>query len=313
MKAIVVEHRGDLGSLKEFPRPNYASNEILVRVTVAGVNPMDWKVRDRGDRAPPFVLGQDFAGVVSAAGDRVSKYREGERVFGIARNHGAYAQYTVVPEDDHVQPVAKIPDDVADADAAALPTAGLTALAAIDELAVGKGTTLLVLGATGGVGGFAVQMARDRGAFVIGTARDSNESLARDFGVEEFVAYNRDNVNQKVRAAHPAGVDAVLDLVDDAPGMRLVAELVRDGGRAVSTIGSADAGWFAQRKIIAVNLIMPRTPESSNTGLRNLAELLEQGRLRVLISSERPLAEAVNALAESQAGTIDGKLVLTVK
>ncbi|MGC2363027.1 MAG: alcohol dehydrogenase catalytic domain-containing protein, partial [Candidatus Cybelea sp.] len=94
MKAIVVEHRGDLGSLKEFPRPNYASNEILVRVTVAGVNPMDWKVRDRGDRAPPFVLGQDFAGVVSAAGDRVSKYREGERVFGIARNHGAYAQYT---------------------------------------------------------------------------------------------------------------------------------------------------------------------------------------------------------------------------
>ena len=312
MKAIVVEHRGDLGSLKEFPQPNYASNEILVRVTVAGVNPMDWKVRDRGDRALPFVLGQDFAGVVSAAGDRVSKYREGERVFGIARNHGAYAQYTVVPEDDHVQPVAKIPDDVGDADAAALPTAGLTALAAMDTLAVGKDTTLLVLGATGGVGGFAVQMARDRGAFVIGTARDSNENLARDLGVDEFVAYNRDDVNQKVRAAHPAGVDAVLDLVDDAPGMRQIAELVRNGGRAASTIGSVDVDWFAQRKIVAVNLVMPRTPESSNAGLRNLVELLEQGRLRVLISSERPLADAANALAESKAGTIDGKLVLTV-
>jgi NADPH:quinone reductase-like Zn-dependent oxidoreductase len=87
---------------------------------------------------------------------------------------------------------------------------------------------------------------------------------------------------------------------------------VRNGGRAASTIGSADVDWFAQRKIVAVNLVMPRTPESSNTGLRNLVELLEQGRLRVLISSERPLADAVNALAESQAGRIDGKLVLTV-
>jgi NADPH:quinone reductase-like Zn-dependent oxidoreductase len=312
MKAIVVEYRGDVGSLRAFPKPGFASNEILVRVTAAGVNPMDWKVRDRGDRTPPFVLGQDFAGVVSAAGDRVSKYLEGERVFGIARNHGAYAEYTVAPEDDHVQPVAKIPDGVGDADAAALPTAGLTALAAMDALAVAKGTTLLVLGATGGVGGFAVQMARDRGAFVIGTARDSNESLARDLGVEEFIAYNRDNVNEKVRAAHPAGIDAVLDLVDDTAGMKQIAELVRDGGRAISTIGSADVDWFAQRKIVAINLALPRTPESSNAGLRNLVELLEQGRLRVMISSERPLADAATALAESKAGTIDGKLVLTV-
>ncbi len=313
MKAIVVEHRGDLGSLREFPQPSFASHEILVRVTAAGVNPMDWKVRDRGDRALPFVLGQDFAGVVSAAGDRVSKFRVGERVFGIARNHGAYAEYTVVPEDDHVQPVAKIPDDVGDADAAALPTAGLTALAAMNALAIAKGTTLLVLGATGGVGSFAVQMARDRGAFVIGTARDSNEILAHDLGVEEFVAYNRDNVNEKVGAAHPDGIDALLDLVDDAPGMNQVAELVRDGGRAASTIGSADVDWFAQRNIVAVNLAMPRTPESSQTGLRNLVELIEQGRLRVLISSERPLADGANALAESKAGTIDGKLVLTVR
>ncbi len=273
---------------------------------------MDWKVRDRGDRALPFVLGQDFAGVVSTAGDGVTKYREGERVFGIARNHGAYAQYTVVPEDDHVQPVAKIPDDVGDADAAALPTAGLTALVAMDALAVAKGTTLLVLGATAGVGGFAVQLARDRGAFVIGTARDSNESLARDLGVEEFVAYNRDNVNQKVSAAHPAGIDAILDLVNDAPGMKQIAELVRNGGRVASTIGSADVDWFAQRKIVAVNLSMPRSPESSNAGLQSLVELVEQGRLRVLVSSERALADAPNALAESKAGTINGKLVLTV-
>lgn len=94
--------------------------------------------------------------------------------------------------------------------------------------------------------------------------------------------------------------------------MKQVAELLRDGGRAASTIGSVDVDWFAQRKIVAVNLVMPRTPESSHTGLRNLVKLVEQGRLRVLISSERPLADAAKALAESKAGTINGKLVLTV-
>lgn len=312
MKAVVVEHRGDPGSLREIPEPRPGAHEILVRVTAAGVNPMDWKVRDGAEHALPFVLGQDFAGVVSDADDRVTKYRKGERIFGIARDHGTYAEYTVVPEDDHVQPIAKLPDDVGDADAAALPTAGLTALASLDALSVGKGTTLLVLGATGGVGGFAVQMAHDRGAFVIGTARSLNENLARSLGVAEFVAYDHEDVNAKIRSTHPAGIDAVLDLVDDAAGLKQIAELVREGGRAASTIGSADTAWFAQRKIVAVNLAMARTPQSSHAGLRTLLELLEQGRIRVLISGERPLADAANALAESKAGSIDGKLVLTV-
>src|SRR5215472_10715008 len=108
MKAVVVEHRGDDGTLKEIPAPQPGERELLVRVTAAGVNPVDWKSRDRGDRALPFVLGRDFAGVVSAPGARVSKYREGERVFGIARTHGAFAEYTVVPEESDEEPIAKI-------------------------------------------------------------------------------------------------------------------------------------------------------------------------------------------------------------
>ncbi|HEX4013804.1 MAG TPA: alcohol dehydrogenase catalytic domain-containing protein [Candidatus Cybelea sp.] len=97
MKAAVIEHRGDRGELKEIAIPQPSPQEILVRVTAAGVNPIDWKIRDRGERAMPFVLGQDFAGVVSAAGHDVLKYREGERIFGIARR-GAFAEYTVVPQ-----------------------------------------------------------------------------------------------------------------------------------------------------------------------------------------------------------------------
>jgi NADPH:quinone reductase-like Zn-dependent oxidoreductase len=312
MKALVVEHRGDKGTLKELPVPTPAPHEILVRVVAAGVNPIDWKFRDRSDGPFPFVLGQDFAGVVSATGNRVTKYREGERVFGIADEHGAYAEYTIVPEDQPSQPIAKIPDDVGDADAAALPTAGLTALASIEALQVTSGLTLLVLGATGGVGGFAVQIAHDRGARVIGTGRSSNEALASSLGVEEFVAYDRQNVVESVKSAHAGGVDAVLDLVDDADAIKEAAAVIRPGGRIISTTHSADVEWFAQRKITAQNIAVLKSPQGSHAGLRTLLELVEQGRMRVIIAAERPLSEAVEALEESKRGGVGGKIVITV-
>jgi NADPH:quinone reductase-like Zn-dependent oxidoreductase len=310
MKAIVVEHRGEAGSLREIPTPKPGPHEVLVRVIAAGVNPIDWKLRDRGDRGFPFVLGQDFAGVVSQPGDRITKYHEGERLFGIARR-GAYAEYTVVPEDDDEQPIAKIPDSVGDADAAALPTAGLTALAAVEALHVAKGATLLVLGATGGVGGFAVQIAIDRGARVIGTGRSSNEGFARSLGLAEFIGYDRQNVAEAVKAAHPDGIEAVIDLVDDAEAIKKTADVIRGGGSIVSTIGAVDVEWFAQRTIVAANLDVYGTLQGSHAGLRTLLGLVEQGRMRVPITGERPLADAVAALEESKRGTV-GKLVLTV-
>lgn len=312
MKAAVIEHRGDQGSLKEIATPVPGAHEVLVRVTAAGVNPIDWKVRDRGDRPMPFVLGQDFAGVVSATGDRVTKYREGERIFGLAPEHGTYAEYTLVPEDDRAQPVAKIPDDVGDADAAALPTAGLTALASLEALEVNDGTTLFIVGATGGVGGFAVQMARDRGATVIGSGSSSNEQFARSLGVDEFVAYDRGSEVEAVRAAHAGGVDAVLDLVDDADAIKATGELVKKGGRIVSTIGAADVDWFASRGVTAIDLAVAKTPQWSHAGLRTLIEMLEQGRIRVMIAGERPLSNAIATLDESKRGGVNGKLVLTV-
>src|SRR5215469_6635474 len=148
MKAAVIEHRGETAAIKSVADPQPGEREILVRVTVAGVNPIDWKVREAGERRLPFVLGQDFAGIVVATGSRAQKYNLDERVFGIARDHGTYAQLTVVPEDDHAQPVAKIPDALGDAEAAALPTSGLTALASLDALGVESATKVLILGAT---------------------------------------------------------------------------------------------------------------------------------------------------------------------
>lgn len=313
MKALVIEHRGEAGSLRELPIPVPGPSEILVRVIAAGVNPIDWKMRDRDERPFPFVLGQDFAGVVSATGNHVTKYREGERIFGMAREHGAYAEYTVVPEEDQPQPICKIPDSVGDADAAALPTAGLTALAAVDALKVSNGTTLLVLGATGGVGGFAVQIARDRGAHVIGTGSTDSEAFARSLGVEQYVAYDRDDVVAAVKATHPKGIDAVLDLVDDEAGAKRFADVIRKDGSIVSTIGAIDEAWFAARQIAGKNLVVFKTLESSHAGLRQLLELVEQGRMRITIAAERPLAEAVDALEESKRGRVKGKLVIMVE
>ena len=257
------------------------------------------------------MLGQDFAGLISEIGDRVTKYGRGERVFGIS-DHGTYAEYTLVSEDDREQPIAKIPDGVGDADAAALPTAGLTALAAVEALHVAKGTTLLVLGATGGVGGFAVQIARDRGARVIGTARSSNESLARSLGVDEFIAYDRQSVPDAVRAAHPDGIDAALDLVDDDDAIEALATVVRGGGHVISTIHAADVDWFARQNISAQNIAVFDTPQFSHAGLSTLLELLEQGRIRVTIAGERALSDAIVALEESKSGAVDGKLVIAV-
>lgn len=312
MKAVIVEHRGDAGSLKDIPAPEPSEREILVRVTAASVNPIDWKLRDRGERPLPFVLGQDFAGVVSAVGRGTSRYREGERIFGIARSHGAFAQYTIVPEESGDEPISKISDLVGDADAASLPTAGLTALAAIDWLGVANGTTFFINGATGGVGSFAAQIARDRGARVIGTAHSATEGFAHELGVEEFVAYDREDVIAAIRAAHPGGVEAALDLVSDRDAFKRLADVVRADGRIVSTIGSADVDYFAQRNIAAQNLVMNQTPQSSHAGLRTLLELVEQERIRVFIADERPLTEAGDALEESKRGSVNGKIVITV-
>ncbi|MBV8721290.1 MAG: NADP-dependent oxidoreductase [Candidatus Eremiobacteraeota bacterium] len=312
MKAALIEHRGQTAAIKDVPLPTPNEGEILVRVTAAGVNPVDWKVRDGDERRLPFVLGQDFAGVVVDTGSGARKYRVDERVFGIAREHGAYAEFTVVPEDDHTQPIAKIPDAVGDAEAAALPTAGLTALASLDALGVMADTKVLILGATGGVGGFAVQIARDRGACVIGTARASNEEFARSLGVDQFIAYDAEDVAAAVRRNHPDGIDAVLDLVDDREHLRATASVLREGGRIVSTIGAADAEGLAKRNVTAINLVMTQTPQSSHAGLRALANMVEQRRLRVPIVAEHGLVEAERALQESKSGTVDGKIVLTV-
>ena len=203
MRAFAVRSFGEPASVQDLPVPA-VDGALLVRVRFAGVNPLDSSLLGRLTAASPypFVVGIDFAGVAERvpAGDH--GLRVGDRVFGMARTHGSYAGYTAVAPAAAMEPVARIPDGVADDQAAALPIPAVTALRTIDLLQVTSGQHVVVMGATGGVGGYAVQMARSRGAHVIATVRgDAGE--ARRLGAEEVYDSQAVDVIDALRAAHP--------------------------------------------------------------------------------------------------------------
>jgi NADPH:quinone reductase-like Zn-dependent oxidoreductase len=313
MRAIVIDQFGEKGSLREIPDPRPGADEILVRVTAAGVNPIDWKVRDgkAGPRAFPLVLGQDFAGVVEAAGANVTRLREGQRVFGVARAHGSYAEKTVVPTIVQEQPVAAIPDGVNDDQAAALPTPALTALASIEWLGVADGTVLLIAGVAGAVGGFASQIAKARGAHVIGTVKGgSGAAEAHALGADEVIDAEAGDPFDQVKEAQPGGIDAVLDLVSDGETLKKNAAILKPGGKLITTVHVADEAWFTARGLKAYNIVMNQTPQSSPEGLETVARLVLDGTLTVRIAQTSPLAEGAAVLDGVKAGRIHGKAIL---
>jgi NADPH:quinone reductase-like Zn-dependent oxidoreductase len=301
MRAIAVDRFGEDGSLHELPVPLPGPGEVLVRVTYAGANPADWKIRDglRGERSFPLVLGSDFAGVVEATG---------ERVFGLARKSGAFAERATVPAQGADAMLAPIPDRMSDAEAAALPIAGLTALGTLAALALAPGQTLLVVGGTGGVGAFAVQIAHGRGVRVIATAHSGKEDFARALGADEIVVYDREDVVAAVKANHPGGIDGALDVVSAPDALKRMAEIVRPGGRVVSIVRAADVAWFAERNVNASDYVLG----ASAAGLRELTALYEAGKLVVHLEAVRPLADAGEVLNALKAGRLSGKVVLEV-
>src|SRR5579864_6636378 len=180
MRAFAVRNFGEAPALYDLPIPS-ADGSFLIRVKYAGINPLDNALAERltATSEYPFVLGVDFAGIVERAPEGELSLRVGERVFGMARTHGAYAEYTAVAPGVKTEPLARIPDGVTDEQAAALPIPAITALRSLELLGVTPGQRLVVMGATGGVGGYTVQMARDRGVHVIATVRGDADEACR--------------------------------------------------------------------------------------------------------------------------------------
>jgi NADPH:quinone reductase-like Zn-dependent oxidoreductase len=308
MRAIRQQTLGgpDVLELAEVPRPTPIPTEVLVRARAAGVNPVDWKTRTRGGFVgePPFTVGWDVAGVVEEVGYGVTTLSVGDRVFGMPRfphEAAAYAEYVTSPS----RQLARIPDGLGDVEAGALPLAGLTAWQALVETAdVGPGQRVLVLAAAGGVGHLAVQIAKARGAHVLGTARAEKHPFLAQLGVDEAIDYTSEDVAE--RARH---VDVVLDAVGgDAASDALRA--VRDEGIVVTLSGTSVGPLreLAGDRIRVVGILV----EPDRAGLEALVELAAAGTLRPHVSRTFPLADAARAHELGETGRTQGKLVLTI-
>ncbi|RJL31867.1 NADP-dependent oxidoreductase [Bailinhaonella thermotolerans] len=292
----------------EVARPEPGPAEVLVRVRAAGVNPADGKTRSWGGwlGEPPFVLGWDVAGTVEEVGPGVALHKPGDEVFGMLRypfGNGAYAEYVAAP----ARTFARRPESLGVVEAGALPLAGLTAWqAVVDTARAGAGSRVLIHAAAGGVGHLAVQIAKARGAYVIGTASAAKHELVRGLGADEVIDYRAVDFTEAVR-----DVDAVIDTMGGEYGPRSLRTL-RPGGVLVSLVLSdvaegldaraADLGIRAESMLV----------EPDHFALTSLADLATAGRLRVLIDSVYPLEEAARAHARVETGRATGKIVLTV-
>ena len=281
--------------------------EVLVRVRAAGVNPVDWKTRARGAflGSPPFTVGWDVAGTVEAVGRGVTRFAPGDRVFGMPRfpkEAAAYAELVTSPS----RQLARVPDALSDVEAGALPLAALTAWQALVETAaVEPGQRVLILGAAGGVGHLAVQIAKSRGAYVIGTASAGKHAFLAEIGADEAIDYRSEAVEERVRDA-----DVLLDLVG-AEGTEAALGALRAGGLAIVVPSSASVDVLrahAGDRVRITDLLV----EPDRAGLEAIGDLAARGHLKPAIAETFPLAEAARAHEAGETGRTRGKLVLVV-
>lgn len=311
MRAITQVRPGgpEVLELVETERPVPGRTEILVRVHAAGVNPSDWKTRARGVFAdgaqPPFTLGFDVCGVVAAVGQGVTVFKPGDEVFGMPRfphPAGAYAEYVTAP----ARHFAHRPAALDHVHAAALPLAALTAWRGlVDTADVRPGQRVLIHAAAGGVGHLAVQIAKSRGAYVIGTAREAKHAFLRGLGADELIDYTRQDFAHQLK-----DIDVALDTVGGTYGPRSLRTL-RPGGTLI-TLSSPDDAVPAEEAHAADAHAVFMLVEPDQEGLRQIASLVDSGQLRVEIEEVVPLAEAARAHELGETGRTTGKLVLSV-
>ncbi|WP_252821320.1 NADP-dependent oxidoreductase [Actinoallomurus soli] len=302
MRAVTVSDFRAEPELTEQPVPEPGPGEVLVRMNAAGLNPFDWKVIDGAipDTVFPLIVGTDGAGTVERAGEGVTGVRPGDPVFGQfgdpRRGLGSYAERAVAREDA----IAPPPRTIALSEAAAVPTAGTTALNLVDR--VGDARRLLIVGATGGVGTFATQLAAARGITVVATATADKADLMRALGAAEIVDHTAGPVAERLAAP----VDAVIDLVDDTAGLRELLPVVRPGGTVLSPVFAVPEEGLPG--VDALNFLN----EAGAERLERLAREIDAGNVRVLIGDTVTLPQAPGALARSRAGRARGKTVIVI-
>ena len=309
MRAITLESFDSDPTLQDIPTPQIAPHEVLVGVRASSVNPVDGAIaggmlKDMVEHEFPVVLGRDFSGVVEQAGSDVSDLSVGEEVFGFVPamgptvHNGSWAEFIAVPE----SMATRKPEDIDTASAGAAPLASITALTAMDALGVSEGDTLLIVGANGGVGSFAVQLADEAGATVIAPALPEDEEYLRELGVNEVLEREAD-VAALVHERYAEGIEALLDLVSYAPeGFDTHAEVLKDDGRGASSLSAAGDG--SERHNVGA------VPSQEN--LQRLAGLLEAMTLWVPVRRTYELGQAGEGLRALATEHTQGKWAIRV-
>lgn len=307
MKAVVVHEYGGPAALKfeDTPRPEPQDDEILIRVLAAGVNPVDAYIREgrfkRPGAALPFVPGMDVAGVAEKTGAKITKFKAGDPVYAFLsmKDQGGYGEFAIGRE----TAVSTKPKNIKFEEAAAVPLAATTAWQAlIDTAKLEKGQTVLIHGGSGGVGHFAIQIAKARGAKVIATASTANQDLLKKLGVDVAIDYT----NQKFEDV-AKNVDVVLDAVR-ADALARSYGVVKKGGIIVSITGEPDQAELDKRGIRGARIMAH--PDAKV--LEELTKLIEAGKITPIVSQVFPLAEAAKAHEQIETRHTRGKIVLKV-
>ncbi|TDB99361.1 NADP-dependent oxidoreductase [Nonomuraea longispora] len=313
MLAYIIDSLGAPGEIRGVPVPEPGEGQVRVRVQAAGVNPVDafsaqGFMREMAEHRLPLIPGTDASGVVDAVGSGVVDVDPGDEVFGSAGKtyfgEGTYAEYAVMS----AAAITRKPAKLSHAEAAALPTPGATALTLLDAAPVSAGRTVLVVGATGGVGSILVQLAAGHGATVIAVCRGENAEYARELGAAHVIDYTAGNTEEALAALRPGRISALLDTSGDKDLVTGLSTHLEPDGRVASCALGADEQTLTDRGLTAVNTMTMVT----TAALTGMAEQIGQGRLRPPQLETLSLDQASAALDQALARHTRGKLILSM-
>jgi NADPH:quinone reductase-like Zn-dependent oxidoreductase len=305
MKAIRIHEFGgpEVMKCEDVPEPQPGQGEIRIKIIAAGVNPVDWKIRRGlvGSLPLPMIMGLDVAGIVDVVGQGEVSFQPGDEVFAkVAIGKGGYAEYTMA----HSTEMARKPKSIGFVESAAIPTAGLAAWQSIIDLAgLEKGQSVLIHGAAGGVGTFAVQFAKWKGAYIIGTASEKNADFLKSIGADEVIDYKNQRFEDLV-----GNMDVVLDTVGGDTFERSWSVL-KPGGFLVTTVANIPEGEPEKRGVRAKRV----ATQSDGKELAQIAAIIDERKIKPIVTTVLPLEDARKAHEMSETLHTRGKIVLRVR
>lgn len=302
MNAVQIKEYGDENVMHfvDVPKPEPNADEILVKIHASAINPVDVKIRNGKGKTfglqLPLILGADFAGTIEKAGSEITGFKEKDEVYGKILI-GCYAEYVLVKESE----LALKPTNLDFEHAASIPMGALTAWQAIfDTAKLKSGQKILVHGASGGVGSMAVQLAKAKGAYVIGTASGSNKDFVTSLGVDEFIDYTSTHFEETVK-----DMDVVFDPIGGETNEKSY-QVLKKGGFLVSLVQKGSDELMKKYGVTAEVMASEPNPKQ----LKEITELIEAGKVKTRVEKVFPLSDAQQAQKVSEEGHVQGKIIL---